>query len=356
MEATGFGMLHRLGIEMTNAIPGRPQGKGLMERAIKTLCEPAAKRLPTCTHRDMDHDAAKKVYKITRAHLKRYATAEKQKGKMTRLLPTWEEFKIVLADRIDEYNTTPHRALPKIEDSESGKRRHMSPDEMWRHFVDGGEWEPRCVPEGMEEELFMPSEFRIVNNGEVPLWNNRYFSSELADYHKDKVELRYDIWDATYVHVYTLEGRKICTAKRDANVIPYFPKSRIDNVHEKRETMQLKRLEKKLQKVHPGASVALPIETGTELMVADSVVKPAPIFEAVAALPEPQPAPVVRPAFMHDSIKFEWLMMHYEYQTDADKKFLADYAQTGRYKEMEELYEIKGIAYKPEPQSEQGAQ
>jgi len=68
----GTGMLSRLGIEITNSIPGRPQGKGLMERAVKTLCVPAAKQLATCTHADMDGDAAHKVYKITRAQYQKH--------------------------------------------------------------------------------------------------------------------------------------------------------------------------------------------------------------------------------------------------------------------------------------------
>lgn len=57
-------------------------------------------------------DAAKKVFKITRADLKKH-------GK-SRLLPTWETFKAALLDRVETYNAAPHRALPRIEESGHG--------------------------------------------------------------------------------------------------------------------------------------------------------------------------------------------------------------------------------------------
>jgi putative transposase len=350
MEAPD-GMLARLGIEMTNSIPGRPQGKGLMERAIKTLCEPVAKRFATCTHRDMDRDAAKKVFKITRAQVKKAAL---ERG----LLPTWEEFKSAMVFRMEEYNNTPHRALPKITD-EQGKRRHMSPNEMWQHFIIERCWEPVTVKEEEKDELFMPSVSRKVRNGVVEWLGNSYYAEELTDFHGCRVDARYDIWDASYVVIFDKEGHRICKAEVDGNKIPYFPKSQIAANQEKREIAQLKRIASKLQLVRPGATVALPIETVTPLMVADSVVEPSKVFEAAAALPAPAPQsePDKRPAFMHDSKKFEWLMRHPEQQTDADKEFLAAYAQTKRYKDFEELYEIKGIAYKQQtPQKDAAAE
>ncbi|WP_081701787.1 DNA-binding protein [Oleidesulfovibrio alaskensis] len=143
LSTEGTGILTRLGIERAASLPGRPQGKGLMERAVGTICEPVAKRLPSCTHSDMDKDAAKKVYKITREALKRKV--------QTAFLPSWEDFKELMLERVVEYNATPHRALPKITD-ETGRRRHMSPDECWEHHVQNG-FEPVRVPEDMKDEL-----------------------------------------------------------------------------------------------------------------------------------------------------------------------------------------------------------
>ena len=50
----GTGVLTLLGVICKTSIPGRPQGKGLMERAVKTIHTDLAKRFASCVHRDMD--------------------------------------------------------------------------------------------------------------------------------------------------------------------------------------------------------------------------------------------------------------------------------------------------------------
>ncbi len=225
LDPPAVGMFARLGVEHVNSIPGRPQGKGLMERAVKTLCEDAAKRLATCMHADMDADAARKVHKITRAQLKKY-------GK-SKLLPTFEDFKKIILARVDEYNATPHRALPKIVDA-TGKRRHMTPNEAWDSFVAQG-WQPVTVPEDMRDELFMPGVIRTVRNGMVEFHTGKYYAAELADFHGDKVEVRYNVWASGYVLAFTLDGVKICKAVLDGNAMDYFPETMIEAARAKRE-------------------------------------------------------------------------------------------------------------------------
>ena len=56
--------------------------------------------------------------------------------------------------------------------------------------------------------------------------------------------------------------------------MPYFPKSRIQAGRDKREKAQVQRLEKKVQAVIPGATVALPGQIGgTVIDVADSMAR-----------------------------------------------------------------------------------
>jgi putative transposase len=360
------GMLGRLGIEVANSIPGRPQGKGLMERAVQTICGPASKQLDTCTHADMDGDAKQKVYKITRAQLKKHGRSA--------LLPTFETFKKVLLARVEEYNATPHRSLPSFEDHEAGKRRHMSPDEYWNHCL-GRVFEPMPVPEDMVDDLFMPGTIRKVQNGMVRLWNRDYFAHELAKHHGDLVEVRYDVWDSSYVSVWTEAGEKICRAELDANAMDYFPISRIEDARAKRERAQLKRLEQKAQAIAPGAELSLPeappapmtiladaltarqpvaahlepqpepVTTQAELEAIRAVMERAEQEQALAAAPRPEPEK--RPIFHLATEKYRWLMRHADQWTDADRAWLAEYAQGREYAMLRERFEHEGLALAP---------
>lgn len=334
------GMMARLGIEMTNSIPNRPRGKGLMERAVQTLCTPLAKRLPSCTHKDMDRDAAHKVYKLTRKDLK-------EKGRSD-LLPTWPEFIKKLGGRIDEYNATPHSALGLIETGE-GKRRHMSPNECWKDFELRG-WKPVRVPDEVRDDLFMPGTRRTVRNGMVTLFKQSYFASDLEEFHLDIVEVRYDIWDASRVHIWTRQGEKVCTAELDGNAIPYFPESRIEAAREHRKRGQVLRLASKLEQVAPGAKVELPpAETFETLTVADSV-QPQAVAEAAEAMERvraerqiPQEEP--RPIFQYPFEKYEWLMRHPAKQNIKDVEWLQGYVQEEDYADLHDHYKSLGIAW-----------
>lgn len=347
LEAPVVGMFARLGISPTNAIPGRPQGKGLMERAVKTLCENASKRLPTCTHADMDVDAARKVHKITRAEIKKY-------GKSS-LLPTFDAFKTTILARVDEYNATPHRALPKITDAVTGKPRHMSPNEAWDAFVTLG-WQPVTVPEDMRDELFMPGAVRMVRNGMVEFHKGKYYARELEQFHGDKVEIRYDVWDSRYVLVFTLDGVKICKAVLDGNAVDYFPESMIEAAKAKREAAQIKRIEAKAQRIVPGAQMLLP-EPEETFTVADMFTtgdqrEPEAVFVELAARNEPEPMPKTapkRPVFTSSQKKYVWLMQNQSEQTPDDMRWLREYTSGAAYASCAEFYAFRGIAYPDAP-------
>lgn len=342
MRAEGQGMMARLGIEMTNSIPGRPQGKGLMERGVQTICTPLAKRLPSCTHKDVDRDAAQKVYKITRKDLK-------SKGHSA-LLPTWPEFLKHLLARIEEYNSTEHKKLPLIE--EGGKRRHMTPDEMWQDFETKG-WESCRVPPEYAEELFMPGERRKVRNGVVRLFNGEYFSVELEEFHQDIVEVRYDIWDSSKVYVWTTQGEKICEAELNAHSTPYFPENQVAAARERRKKGQVARLSRKLEEVAPGVRVELPDNQAYEAFTVADSVQPEAVAEAAEALDLADARQQVvkietRPNFQFAHEKYEWLMRHPEQRSEADYAWLCQYAQSEEYADLHDHYVSLGIAWQAE--------
>lgn len=340
MTTRGVGMMARLGIELTHSIPGRPQGKGLMERGVQTLCGPLSKMLPTCTHAEMDPDAGKMVFKLTRKHIK-------ERG-ASLLMPTFQEFKPLLLARIEEYNNTPHRGLKKITDQTTGKLRHPSPNESWESFRNGA-WEPKLVPGELRDELFMPAEHRKVRNGEVQALGCRYFSTALTDFHGDIVEVRYDVWDSSKVYIWTTTGQRICTATLDGNVIPYFPPSRVEIARAKRKKAQLARSESKIQSIVPGATIQLPETPPAYTMMADSITQPQP-EQNILDLPSEQPPDAERqeerrPNFSSAHERYLWLVSNRCKWIDADYPWVEKYVQSEQYADLKEVYEYNGIAW-----------
>ncbi|AGW12806.1 Mu transposase C-terminal domain-containing protein [Megalodesulfovibrio gigas] len=349
--AEGLGMMDRLGSTLTHSIRCRPQGKGLMERAVKTACN-VVKQFITCTHADMDRDAAKKVYKLSRKGLKNGQN----------ILPTLREFAGQLLARIELYNATPHRALPKITDETTGKRRRLSPREYRRTFVDQG-WQPCTVDASLREELFMPSETRKVSRGWIAFHDGKYFSKSLEELHGEAVEVRYDVFDASRVYVWSLDGVKICEAELDGNTTPYLPRPMREAAAEKRRKGQLKRLEAKANAIEPGAVILRP-ESDAPEMLSDVLVagRDAREVRDVAAIDvTPLPATTTpaddakRPLFMSSIHHFRWLMEHRDQCTEADEAWLARYATTPEYADLADRYAFEGIAYAPQEAAQRKA-
>ena len=332
--AEGTGMMARLGTELTPSIPGRPQGKGLMERAIQTICVSASKRLPSCMHDSVDQDAMKKMYKISRQALRAGGNA----------LPTWDEFRTVILQRWDEYNNTPHRGagMPKIVDEISGRWRPMTPNEAWNAGLAKG-FEPVTVPDNLREELFMPAAHRRVRNGKVQFLNGEYSHKDLEEMHLEMVEVRYDFWDSSKVYVFGTNGVKICTAELDAHAVAYRPKARIEVADERRRKGQLKRLQAKVQRIDSGAVISLP-EAGST-MYSDELVIGRAVSEPIDVEPIPTPKIQGRPLFLSGDHHYRWLMEHRDQCTEADEAWLERYAQGPDYADMADRYAFEKIAY-----------
>uniref|UniRef100_UPI0012B5F675 Mu transposase C-terminal domain-containing protein n=1 Tax=Megalodesulfovibrio gigas TaxID=879 RepID=UPI0012B5F675 len=310
--AEGVGMVDRLGCTLTNSMPGRPQGKGVAERAIKTLCS-MVKQSISCTHADMDRDAAKKIFKHSRKGLKTG----------NNILPTLDEFVSLLLARIELYNATPHSSLPKFFDETTGNIRRFAPREYRQTFMDQG-WEPCTVPASMRDELFMPSEIRAVRRGWVTFNTGNYFSKELEELHGERVEVRYDVLDSSKIYIWSLEGVKICMAELDGNTTPYLPRPMREAAAEKRRKAQLKRLEAKANAIEPGAVILRP-ESDAPEMLSDVLVagRDAREVRDVAAIDvTPLPATTTpaddakRPLFMSSIHHFRWLMEHRDQCTE----------------------------------------
>ena len=234
-----LGMLGRIGATPKNSIPGRAQARGKIERLQASLWKRSARKEITYAGRDMDNEARRKVIKIVSADIKRTGASP--------LLKSWHEFIDWCRSEVNDYNDRPHRSLPKIRDAETGKLRPMTPRECLQDHIAKG-WQPEAVPQSSMDDLFRPVERRVVQRGEVSLPWGRYFHRDLVAFGKDTVRVGYDIHDASRVWVSTdTDGRLICIAEKDANVIPEQPASAVEHARLRRAAAKLKLAERDRQ-------------------------------------------------------------------------------------------------------------
>lgn len=352
-----IGFADRVGYEMTHSLPYNSQARGIIERAHQTIWVRAAKELPTYMGEDMDREAKQKVFKLTRKHITAVGSSP--------LLMSWTDFLAWCQAKVDAYNARPHRGLPKIRDADTGKLRHMSPNEAWDAAIAGG-WEPVLPTVHERDDLFRPYRLAKVIRGEVRLFGNLYFSAELEEHHGDQVQVGYDIHDGSRVWVRDLEGRLICVAEFEANKRAYFPQSVIDRAAEKRAQAREKRLETHLQEVRDELAAPLLIEQQAYVTVPLQVPvgrdeMPAwrdelPVFrnesaenrnadaEKVVALPSAE----TRPLFGTDPDKYRWLMAHKAAWTADDGEWLWEYVASEDYEALLPRYAFQGLAWGPD--------
>ncbi|SUA38546.1 bacteriophage transposase [Neisseria mucosa] len=89
------------------------------------------------------------------------------------------------------------------------------------------------------------------------LFNNSYFSVELAEYHKDEVRVSYDLDDASVVNVFDMDGKFITKAQVNGNSREAFPTARIDQLAEKRRKGKIKRAENAIKLANAEVNPAL---------------------------------------------------------------------------------------------------
>lgn len=236
MSRDGSGLMDRLGSTLTHSLPYNSQAKGVVERSHQSIWIQAAKRLPTYIGVDMDKEAKQKVFKKTRKDIATFGESK--------LLLAWDDFMTLCHDEMQRYNNRPHHAHPRRHNKLTGRKEHLTPQQVWDEklamMVNLGK--PLVqVHEADMVDLFRPYIERKVLRGEIKMFNHVYFSRELEQYHGETVHVGYDIHDASQVWVRDVSGRLLAVAKFEANTRAYFAQPVIEQAHEKRALGQLKR-------------------------------------------------------------------------------------------------------------------
>ena len=236
MSRDGSGLMDRLGSTLTHSLPYNSQAKGIVERSHQSIWIQAAKRLPTYIGVDMDKEARQKAFKKTRKDIATFGESK--------LLLAWDDFMTLCRDEVERYNNRPHHAHPRRHNKLTGRKEHLTPQQVWDEklamMVNLGKPLVK-VHEADMVDLFRPYIERKVLRGEIKMFNHVYFSRELEQYHGETVHVGYDIHDASQVWVRDVSGRLLAVAKFEANTRAYFAQSVIEQAHEKRALGQLKR-------------------------------------------------------------------------------------------------------------------
>lgn len=349
----GTGVLTLLGVISKTSIPGRPQGKGLMERAVKTIHTDLAKRFASCVHRNMDQDTARTFRLSVNKDIKKYGKSEQ--------LPTFGVFFEALCFRIDEYNATPHTALPKFTDA-NGKRRHYSPGEYWNvKLAENPEYKLLRLNPTLHDDLFMPAAERPVHNNWINFAGKKYYADALWSWNGKKVLVRYDMHDPRYIVVQTPDMVKICRALVDGNTIDYL--DMISEAERKAGVSQrakLARAQAQVQKKLPGATVVYNGDSiGATATVVSSIrpigqvvdVEPLAALETdfsdeeEGTLTQSVRPGKARPAFEFPYERYEYHMTHPDSWTQEDRDWLEWYVQTEEYADYLPIFISKGIAW-----------
>ena len=246
MGDAATGLMGRIGSTLVHSAPYSSQARGVIERLHRTVWVEGAKMLQSYIGKDMDAEAGGRVHKASRALAKRNISLKgvpalaNIASLSANMLPDWQEFRRFCQARVDEYNNRPHLSLPKVLDT-SGKKRHMTPNELWALKLAQGAQVNR-VDDAERHYLFLPRKLCTVQREQVRLHGSYYAHADLAQYHGERLQVAFRADNGEHVWLFDDNGRYICRADWQAHNADYFPKSMLDKAKDKRVDTQIKRL------------------------------------------------------------------------------------------------------------------
>ncbi|WP_141109697.1 Mu transposase C-terminal domain-containing protein [Escherichia albertii] len=245
LDADITGILPRLGVEHHTGIPGNPQGRGVIERLNKEIPRDVAMSFQTYCARDADRETVMMQQRIMQSAIKATHKGKeltRQQAKVRGEIPTFEQLLFAIELEVKRYNDRPHSSLPRKEDGE-----HYSPAAYRRKLIKEQNAEPDFMSPEELHEMFRPEVKRKTFRGEIHLFNNIYYSYDLATEHGNEVRVCYDIHDANSVIVRRLDGSYICDAIWNGNKVDAFAKPVIEQQQEKRVRGRIARATQKIE-------------------------------------------------------------------------------------------------------------
>lgn len=240
-DADITGIFSRLGIDHPTGIPGNPQARGIIERLNKEIPARAARKFGSFVGKSGDRET-QRIYQKQKAS----AVNAIERGKplnaiqkaVLQKVPTWTQLIEEIERQVQRHNNRPHSSLPVRENGE-----HWSPLAYRNHMIAQTGAEIVFLTRAELHEMFRPEEICTARRGEIHLYKNIYFSTELGAVEGEKVRVCYDIHDASSVIVRRMDGSWICDAIWNGNRVDAFPVP----VAEQREKKSIQRSVKNLE-------------------------------------------------------------------------------------------------------------
>lgn len=252
------GILPRLGVHHETGIPGNPQGRGIIERVMKTLAHPIARAFPTYFGPNADSDTVRQTLTAVDSLAKHQTDVAKigkdlttkQKSAIGKL-PHWNELFEVIKQAVDWYNN-------EHKHTELGGATPKAVREYLLGQLEDGEYVQLLPNEA--RDLYRPSVVRTVQRAWLSVYNNEYWHKMLEDYDGKKVQVHIDQHDPQSVIVKTLDGKYLCDAILNGNKKDAFPLSLVERAKVGRTNARLTRLDDEATKAKLELRKTLQIE------------------------------------------------------------------------------------------------
>ena len=183
-------------------------------------------------------------------------------------------------------------------------------------------------------DLMMKTECRTINKHGITFLNMHYRSECILGL-RDKVNIRYSLFDLSKIHVYSTKGEFLCIAYRVQKVHPMARvlgtvKDMEEYNQQYKKQQQIKnRLVKKLKATYPKEEIQL---LKIEPEITDEIIEEQPKPKRERKL-TPCEQQMNKPIFSSNYEKYEWLMANGCTNSD-DRNWLAKYIRSDEYQNL----------------------
>lgn len=188
------------------------------------------------------------------------------------------------------------------------------------------------IPIQILDNLMMKTESRTINKHGITFLNMHYRSEAILGI-RDKVHIRYSLFDLSKIYVYSIKGEFLCVAHRVEKV---HPMARILGTVKDMEEykQQYKKQQQIKNKLIKKVKSTFPKE---ELQVLE--IEPESVYQIEQSKPPrdrkqtPREQQMQKPIFNTNFEKYEWFMIH-GCTNSEDRKWLAEYIRSDEYNNL----------------------
>ena len=187
------------------------------------------------------------------------------------------------------------------------------------------------IDKNILNDLMMKTEARTINKHGITFLGMHYRSDVILGL-RDKVYVRYSLFDLSKVHVYSMKGEFLCVAHRVqkvhpmANVLGTVKDMEEYKQQYQRQQRQFKKAKKEFLKYYPSEKAEV-LEIEPEENVIEVIPEPKPKRERKQT---PRELQMNVPIFNSNYEKYEWLMEN-GCTNPEQRKWLADYIRSDEY-------------------------